>query len=134
MMPMIARIRSRWMRPPATWSEKPNNHNTKRTTTTVQIKLTMKNLHEVISCYLIASLSSYSRVELVSTRVVVARTRALRRLSAARLAGMTTTGPWREPQAISNQQLQFATERHRLAKVGDEGTCGGLPVTHPPIL
>src|SRR2546425_5069748 len=44
MMPMIARISSRWMRPPATCSEKPSNHNTKRTTTTVQIKLAMKNL------------------------------------------------------------------------------------------
>jgi hypothetical protein len=56
-MPMIARISSRWMRPPATWSEKPSNHRTKSTTTTVQIKLTMKNLHSRISCYLIAAIS-----------------------------------------------------------------------------
>jgi hypothetical protein len=49
MMPMIARISSRWMRPPARWSEKPSNHNTKRTTTTVQIKLTMKNLPDRVS-------------------------------------------------------------------------------------
>src|SRR6266567_2362524 len=62
MMPMIARISSRWMRPPATWSEKPSNHNTKRTTTTVQIRLTMKNLRQRISCYVIASISDCSPV------------------------------------------------------------------------
>src|SRR6266705_6990853 len=84
MMPMIARISSKWMRPPATWSEKPSNHNTNRTTTTVQIKLTMKNLRQRIPCYVIASISDYSTVELVSTRVAVARTRAFGRLSAAR--------------------------------------------------
>src|SRR3989442_1138410 len=62
MMPMIARISSRWMRPPATWSENPSSHNTKRTTTTVQIKLTMTNLREMISCYLIAPISYYRGV------------------------------------------------------------------------
>src|ERR1700732_3341205 len=61
MMPMTARISSRWMRPPARCSEKPSNHNTKRTTTTVQIKLTMKNLPDVMFCYLIAPLSCYRR-------------------------------------------------------------------------
>src|SRR6266852_602583 len=60
-MPMIARISSRWMRPPATCSEKPSNHNTKRTTTTVQIKLTMKNLPNMMSCYLIATISDYGK-------------------------------------------------------------------------
>src|SRR6266550_4253497 len=134
MMPMIARISSRWMRPPARWSEKPSSHNTKRTTTTVQIKLTMTNLREMISCYLIAPISYYRRVELVSTSVVVARTRAWRRLSAARLAGMATTGPWREPQAISNQQLQFAPERHWLAEVGHEGISRAAALAHHPIL
>src|SRR3982074_1718126 len=74
MMPMIARISNRWMRPPATFSEKPSNHNTKRTTTTVQIKLTMKNLREMMSCYLIASISYYCRAELLSTRAVVTGT------------------------------------------------------------
>ena len=34
---------------------------------------------------------------------------------------MATTGPRREPQAVSNQQLQFAPERHRLAEIGHEG-------------
>src|SRR6267378_6900519 len=76
-MPMIARISSRWMRPPATCSEKPSNHRTNRTTTTVQIKLTMRNLHHRISCYLIASISYYRRVELVSTSVLVAKTRPM---------------------------------------------------------
>src|SRR5256885_2435519 len=133
-MPMIARISSRWMRPPATWSEKPSNHNTKRTTTTVQIKLTIQNLQEMISCYLITAISYYSKVGLVSNRVVVARTRALRRLSAARLTGMATAGPRGKPQAILNQEPQLASERHRLAKIGDERTWGGFPVTHAPIL
>src|SRR5438309_3533588 len=131
MMPMIARISSRWMRPPATWSENPSSHNTKRTTTTVQIKLTMTNLHEMISCYLIAPISYYRRVELVSTG---ARTRAWRRLSAARLAGMATTGPRREAQAISNQQLQFAPERHGLAEIGHEGISRAAALAHHPIL
>src|SRR5438445_5832697 len=67
MMRMTARASSRWMGPPAAWSEKPSSHNTMRTTTTVQIKLTMTNLHEMISCYLIAPISYYRRVELVST-------------------------------------------------------------------
>src|SRR2546423_6037284 len=131
-MPMIARISSRWMRPPATWSEKPSNHNTKRTTTTVQIKLTIQNLQEMISCYLITAISYYSKVELVSTRVVVARTRALRRLSAARLTGMATAGPGGKPQAILNQEPQLASERHRLGEMCDQSNLGGLPVPHVP--
>src|SRR5712692_3964430 len=58
---MIARISSRWMRPPATCSEKPSNQNTNRTTTTVQIKLAMKNLPNMMSCYLIATISDYGK-------------------------------------------------------------------------
>jgi len=80
----------------------------------------MKNLRERMSCYLIASISYYSTVRLVSTRVVVARTRAGCRLSAAGLTGMAATGPRREAQAVSNEKPQLATERHRLAKIGDE--------------
>jgi len=53
-------------------------------------------------------------------RVVVARTRAGCRLSAAGLTGMAATGPRREAQAVSNEKPQLATERHRLAKIGDE--------------
>src|SRR5438270_12798276 len=132
MMHMNAMISSRWMKPPATCSENPSIHNTKRTTTTVQIKLTMTNLHEMISCYLIAPISYYRRVQLVSTGVVVARTRAWRRLSAARLAGMATTGPRRETQALPNQPLQFAPERHALAEIGHEGLTRAPPLAHHP--
>src|ERR1700719_4066059 len=42
MMPMIARSSSRWIRVPATCRANPSSHNTNRTTTMVQIKLTMK--------------------------------------------------------------------------------------------
>jgi hypothetical protein len=56
---MTARISSRWMRPPATCNEKPSSHKTKRTTTTVQIKLTIKGLQERISSYVITTISYY---------------------------------------------------------------------------
>jgi hypothetical protein len=122
------------MRPPAMCSEKPSNHKTKRTTTTVQIKLTMQSLPGMISRYLIAAISYYRRVRLVSTWVVVARTRAVSGLSAARLAGMSTTGWGRKPEAVADEQPELAAERHRLAEIREEGTPRGLPATHPPIL
>src|SRR5713226_4046824 len=120
MMPMIARISSRWMRPPATCNEKPSSHKTKRTTTTVQIKLTMKNLRERISCYLITAISYYLEVVVVSTWVVVTRTRARRRLSAAGLAGVAAAGYGRKSQAVLDEKPELATKRHRLAKIGQE--------------
>src|SRR2546421_4139520 len=122
------------MRPPAMCSEKPSNHNTKRTTTTVQIKLTMQNLPGRISCYLIAAISYYRRVELASTWVVVARTRAVRGLSAAGLAGMSATGWGRKPEAVSDEEPELAAERHRLAASRAKSTPRGLPVAHPPNL
>src|SRR5467141_2792745 len=103
-MPISTRTSSRLMRATAIGIEKPTNHRTKRTTTTVQIKLAINNLREGISCYLIAQLSYYSRWELASTWVVVARTRAWRRLSAAGLARMATAGLRREPQTVSNEK------------------------------
>src|ERR1700694_87673 len=124
MMPITARISSRWMRPPATCSEKPSNHNTKRTTTTVQIKLTMKNLPDMMSCYLITSLSYYRRAELVSTGALVTRTRANRRLSTAGFAGMAAAGRGGKPEPVAEQQSQLEPERHRLSKVGQKGIRG----------
>jgi hypothetical protein len=94
----------------------------------------MQNLPGRISCYLIASISCYRGVELVSTWVVVARTRAGSGLSAARLAGMSATGWGRNPEAVADEEPELAAERHRLAEIREEGTPRGLPATHPPIL
>jgi hypothetical protein len=71
---------------------------------------------------------------LVSTWVVVTRTRAFRRLSAAGITGMAAAGWGRKSETISDQKPELATERHRLAKVGHERVCGASAVVHPPIL
>src|ERR1700686_1524433 len=122
---MIARISSRWMRPPATCNEKPSSHNTKRTTTAVQIKLTMKNLPQRVSRYLITAISYYGTAIMASTWVVVTRTRAFCRLSAAGLAGVAAAGCGRKSKSVPKEKTELATERHRLAEGGPEQGCGG---------
>jgi hypothetical protein len=94
----------------------------------------MQNLPGRISCYLIAAISYYRRVELVSTWVIVARTRAASGLSAAGLAGVSATGWGRKAEAVADEEPELAAERHRLAEIREEGTPRGLPATHPPIL
>ena len=71
---------------------------------------------------------------MVSTWVVVTRTRAFRRLSAAGLAGVAATGGGRKSKSVPKQNPELATERHRLAKVGNERVYGASAVAHPPIL
>jgi hypothetical protein len=94
----------------------------------------MPNLLERISCYVIASISCYRMATVASTWVVVARTRACCRLSAAGFAGMAATGRRGKSEAVADQELQLATERHRLAKIGQECVSGAAALIHSPIL
>jgi hypothetical protein len=94
----------------------------------------MKNLPEWISSYVITTISCYREAMLVSTWVVVTRTRAFRRLSAAGLAGVAAAGCWRKSEAVPDEKPELATERHRLAKIGHERVSGASAVAHPPIL
>ncbi|HVS04988.1 MAG TPA: hypothetical protein VHK65_02330 [Candidatus Dormibacteraeota bacterium] len=69
---------------------------------------------------------------MVSTWVVVTRTRAFRRLSTAGLAGVTATGGGRKSKSVPKENTELATERHRLAKIADERVSGSSVVPHPP--
>jgi len=94
----------------------------------------MKNLPDRISCYVITAISCYRKAVVVSTWVVVTRTRVRRRLSAAGLAGVAAAGCGRKSKAVPDEKPELATERHRLAKIGQEGARGCPAVSHPPIL
>jgi hypothetical protein len=94
----------------------------------------MKNLPDRISRYLITALSYYRTAMVVSTWVVVTRTRVLRRLSAAGLAGVAATGCGRKSKSVPKEKTELATERHRLAKISHEGIRRAAALTHPPIL
>jgi hypothetical protein len=94
----------------------------------------MKNLPDRISCYLITIISYYRTAMVVSTWMVVTRTRAFRRLSAAGFAGVAATGCGRKSKAVPKQKAELATERHRLTKVGHEGIRRAAALTHPAIL
>jgi len=83
---------------------------------------------------LIAAISYYDRVALVSTWVAVARTRAFSRLSAAGFTGVTTARLRGEAQAVSNEKPQLTTQRHRLPQVGHERVPGAPALAHHPIL
>jgi hypothetical protein len=94
----------------------------------------MKNLPDRICCYLITSISYYRRVVVVSTWVLVTRTRAFRRLSAAGLARVAAAWCGRKSKAVPDEKPELATEGYRLAKIGHECVCGASAVAHPPIL
>jgi hypothetical protein len=94
----------------------------------------MKNLPLRISRYLITAISYYRDAVMVSTWVVVTRTRAFRRLSAAGLAGVAATGCGRKSESVPKQKTELAAERHRLAKIGQKGIGRGAALTHAAIL
>lgn len=52
---------------------------------------------------------------MVSTWVVVTRTRAFRRLSAAGLAGVAAAGSWRKSKSVPQENPELATQGHRPA-------------------
>jgi hypothetical protein len=94
----------------------------------------MKNLPHGMPCYLITAISYYRTAIMVSTWVVVTRTRAFRRLSAAGLARVAAAGCGGKSQAVSDEEPELATERHRLAKVGHERVGRAAVLTHAQIL
>jgi hypothetical protein len=94
----------------------------------------MKNLPERISSYIITTISCYLKAMLVSTWVVVTRTRAFRRLSAAGLAGVAAAGCGRKSKAVPDEKPELATQRHRLTEVGHERVSGASMVAHPRVL
>jgi hypothetical protein len=80
---------------------------------------------------LITAISYYDEAVMVSTSLVVTRTRAFRRLSAAGLAGVAAAGCGRKSKTVPDEKPELPTERHRLAKVGHERVGGASAVSHP---
>ena len=97
MIPMIASTRSRLMSAPPTWIANPRSHNTKSTTTIVQIKLAMKTSHEFLHDSVAIMLPTRGGVVNLP---VVARTRACGGLSTAGFARVAAAGCGREPKPV----------------------------------